>query len=1477
MPQINRLRIINFSYNNDNRHILDETFNFHGGENALLSLANGGGKSVLVQLFLQPVIPNVRIQGRSLNGFFHKQKLPTFVLLEWKLDDGGGYLLTGIGIIPAEATGAEEGKPKIRYFTFTFKYNTGNAFDISKIPLTERNGNLLKVLSYREARDLLADKARKDPYLFGYFSEDDGVNYGKHLAEFGIVQDEWRNVIARINDNEGGIEEIFQKYKSSSQLLDEWIIKNIEKALFKEKSEMHRLEEMLTKLVQEVGENERFIVEKEMFTGFLAAYGEGADGVAGLLQKLDEQQKLAKKLASLLAWLTRQRVTLEQGLERNGKERETCRVVEQRISLEERSQDFILKKTEFEKALEELHTAEKLVTETGMSLKEKSKAEKIQQAARLLEEIRSKDADASGMEERLAAAKADYDKKERIAELEYSLKLLLEKALADLGAKLADLQAGEVLENTVLRQTVADMAKASQEKSELDQFQGRLKERKTNLEKRADDLLQNLELHFSRNLLGELDPKQIEKAQYAFEQAVTTLQQQKKAAGKDQEKTEQSLLELEIERETLLNSQIEEKAALTAVQKEIQEYEKKEAEVLSILNHYGLEPELRFDPLRLSSTFTAFSKKLSLRVGEARRSRQESEENLQSLQNGRLHIPQEWLDLLNGLELHFETGENYLRGLAPQQCQKMLEQNPTLPFAFILGKEDLPRIVEAAEGLNLNRVVPFLTYEDLNLVLDSEKRVVRSSQGIALACLYEGRIFKADALPEFQTELEKKKQQALEELEHYTAEYEKAVADQAVCARFNYGADHIYTLGSREANLLKRLSELDKQIRTWAEQKETLQRKQKELNVQINDLNEKGRRALVKVSLLQTFLENEHEYQSCRQELSKVLTENESLEARLTELAEKQKRLEESLSSYHNQIREVRIEQKIKQEQYLLCQNAAPARILEGSIEELTERLQALQTEYTQEVTFLDKRLRELRKESDQRKKDLQKLKLSEEDYLNVNYEEDLLDQIREEITILNDLLEQQQKALRKADTHKGATENAVAEALKEVKRLGYEIPLPPEDVRGDFAERRRHNRVQRQTLEEENEHLLKQMNTNERLREKIVQTVDVKEIEPSLDFEPEIDPEVLTKEFEQAFRILDKQNKAESERLKNQYFQLKSNYVGKNQQLDMIFHGVDRLWEEAVFTDRRGEQSIPYDRYYYLFECMSSHREKLGELINLNEMQLANLERNKKDMIEQSFLHGLRIFEEILWISDNSRVRLQGRSRPVQMLKVDLVLDSREQAKERMKVYIEETIAKVREDCKQNKKEEEIRRNIGKLMSSRELLNIFLGNSHIPVSVYKIDYNIQNSRLKLWEDAVRENSGGEKFVVFFAVLSALMSYARTRAMEDLGGVSEKNTNVLIMDNPFGPISSEHLLNPLFEIAKKHRTQLICLSDLKQNSIMNCFNLIYMLKIRPTAIGNQEYLKFEEVVRDAEALQEDEKLEKAVFRSSDLRQLSLFT
>ncbi len=399
MPRINRIRIVNFSYNNDSRRILDETFDFHGGENALLNLANGGGKSVLVQLFLQPVVPGVKIQGRNIAGFFRKKRLPAYIMIEWKLDGAGGYLLTGIGMVSAEAQGVEDEKNRIRYFTFTSKYTGANAFDIAHIAFVNRSGGVLEVMPFREAREMMAEKERKDRFVFRCFREDDKEHYTRHLAEFGIARDEWENVIAKINDGEGGLDEIFQKYKNSSQLLNDWVIKTVEKAMFRNKSESRRLEEMLESLVQEVVENERFIVEKQLLDGFLGTFREQVEALAGLLQGLEGQKKLAGKLAALYGYLTSENDSLQDKHDQNKQEIEDCRAEEQLVQLEERSNDYWLRQSEYEETSKKLKTAETISSETEGALQDARVREKIMLAARLAEEICRKRSEFSGIEE----------------------------------------------------------------------------------------------------------------------------------------------------------------------------------------------------------------------------------------------------------------------------------------------------------------------------------------------------------------------------------------------------------------------------------------------------------------------------------------------------------------------------------------------------------------------------------------------------------------------------------------------------------------------------------------------------------------------------------------------------------------------------------------------------------------------------------------------------------------------------------------------------------------------------------------------------------------------------------------------------------------------------------------------------------------------------------------------------------------------
>ena len=123
------------------------------------------------------------------------------------------------------------------------------------------------------------------------------------------------------------------------------------------------------------------------------------------------------------------------------------------------------------------------------------------------------------------------------------------------------------------------------------------------------------------------------------------------------------------------------------------------------------------------------------------------------------------------------------------------------------------------------------------------------------------------------------------------------------------------------------------------------------------------------------------------------------------------------------------------------------------------------------------------------------------------------------------------------------------------------------------------------------------------------------------------------------------------------------------------------------------------------------------------------------------------------------------------------------------------------------------------------------------------------------------QNSGGEKFVVFFTLVSTLISYLREVGRKQAGGDAMMESKVLIMDNPFGRTSSEHLLKAVMDIARTFNIQLICLSDLNQSSITNRFSLCYQLSIRKRMYSDKEILMAGPVQMNAPGIEKNERLE----------------
>ena len=1157
MPKINRIRIVNFSYNNDTRHILDETFNFHGGENALLNLANGGGKSVLVQLFLQPLVPGAKIQGRNIASFFRMNKLPAYILIEWKLDGAGGYLLTGMGMVSVEAPDDTEERKRIRYFTFTTQYTDSGDFDIAHIPLVDRKGGVLDVRPFREARKMMAEKKRRDPLNFGYFTEDDRDQYARHLAQFGISQAEWRNVIIKINDNEGGLKEVFQKCKNSSQLLNDWIIKTVEKTMFKNRSEARRLEEMLERLVQEVVDNECFIVEKQLFDGFLEKFREQSGALERLLEGLEEQKQLAGKLSALNSYLTAETGALQTKYEENEREIEACKAEKQRVQLEERSKDYLLRKAGYEEALHRLNAIEEMTGKTEGALQDATERSKVMRAAGIAEEINQKRSELSGIEEKLSASKEQYDTDGRVSSLEYSLKIFLEKDLEHIIAELTRLGGEKAEKERLLKQVRHDLQAADREKSKADQEKGRLDEKKESFEDKEREIKQKLGITLIRNLLGEMVAAEVEKIRAGLENCRDGLIE--KGEKLEEEKSVGAVRRQEIDNgvKELREACFDEKTVLNGINRDIQEYEQKEEKIRGVLDKYGLDFDIRFDRERLAADFGKIVLDIEDRMDDAARVRDGAAESIASLKEGRLHTPKELASLLERLDILYETGESYLSKQPLEIRKRFLVNNPVLPYTFLIPEADIQRVAQAVEGMTMRRVIPVIAYEDLDAAVACDGRMARIQDGVAFACLYEGRVFDSEGKKELEVELEQKRDQALEQYNHFSDAYQAAVADRTLCEKFDYALDYRSDLERKRKGSDKRLQELGSRISTLEDEKKKLLKREKELERDLEILRKALPKARENVDVFAAFLESELAYQDCLGRLTAVTKRITELRARKKELEDSRETLQKEIQRFEQGIRQSKKEQREAREKYSLYQGAPEAEIVDGSTAELEKRLNSLKEAYSGEIGLLEECKKSLAAERDKKKRELNKLGLKEEAYISVVYDEQALERIGEEIIDLGKLLKDRQREEKTATKKEGAAGSALESALQEVQRLGAEAPLPPEEVKGDFEARRKRAYARERQLGDKNKEVLGRMNEYRRISGEIRQLVDVATEEPEKGFLPDRDVSAQAAEFMKAFGSIGEGNRGAADSIRNNYAILKGDYREKNVNIDEIVKGI--------------------------------------------------------------------------------------------------------------------------------------------------------------------------------------------------------------------------------------------------------------------------------------------------------------------------------
>ncbi len=1463
MPKINRIRITNFIYNN--RHIIDETFDFYNGENALLSLANGGGKSVLVQTIFQPIVPKTKLLGRSFSDFFIGKKDPVYIMIEWILDDQAGYLLTGIGISSSinYTLNSDEDNLNLRFYTYMHHYEEANPFDIKHIPVTEEKNNGIVISGYSELKKILNNEANKGKYDIDCYnsSKEEQTAYERKLSNYSISRNEWKELMVNINQAEHGVSEVFAQCKNSRQVMEQWIIKYIENVLDKSSEEKvsdhQKLEQMMNQVAIDEVENENFISEYQEISKFINDLKEIEAGAKEVCDMLDVEEQKRVNLASAyhffnnkLSQMKDKETTITNEKLQNQRDME-------HIELEKKSYEIYLIKDRIQELTDELEKVKEQLAEIEYQVETNQYELNLHMGAREFEVVREKTEERAELEQSLENASKNQEQLlKEMNQIKYSLKCYYSKIIENI--------------NNDLSICVSRINQLTEEKNALNESIDSKNEQKENLILRKGELnnetkgfveyekttFLELGIELYRNpLLNELNVDEINSIK---EQYFSRINKLSKALETDQLKIEE--LNNSIERLKEVLTEIADKIEITSKEqfendRIISDFERKKDEIQSIISiycndHYGI-----FDNESILGYLRDQHSQWHQKALRYETEINELIKMVNGLKEGVSYIPASLVSTLKANNIDIYTGESYLRSLAVEARKQIIHDNPLLPYGMIVSEKESELIQELIEDTNLGQLVPLFKHADKEMSIETLNcRVLSNPQ------LLE---YDQKDLVKYVEKIETQKENLVNEkiaAEETSRNYYGAIKE---VENFQWTEDDEKRIFSEKTRISKVLCNLkddqesaNASIEHFRQDIETLKEKCLNAKDSINQQKEE-------LSLFEAYLNRNNQYMTDLELLNQVKAQEKVLVDELKQASKKRGSLKDSIIIEKNNMTQIEDNLNTAKENLELYIDAEDTDIIDKTESELLGKLKAFKNQMTDDVLNIQKRIENIDKDISRSNKNIERLGLVTADVRNIIYSEITEKEVGERLESLKIEKKNLTKKVNEID-------KKISESNGELKPILSELngaqKLEKAEIKGDFEARKDKLKLLKGNLEEDLKNLNAQMMLLSNMKERIYGKIEnVDQIYGDVNFIMKVDDNLEAGVIGLINQFTETSNKANVSIKDFEKISKSIKDKHKDSSSSTVIEAIKGIYGQIDNLTRR------YDKYYYLIERIDFYDHQLETMMKLMQSKIDQLDHSKKDLVEHAYIEAMRIYHEIPKIADNSSIEIEGTRRKILDIQYDKI-QSDEIAKGKIKDHIQLCLENITQDIKNKEDESKIRKNIVKLLSTKELLNVVSNLENFKVKAYKVDINESNRRMMPWEEIIVKNSGGEKFVAYFSLLVALISYSRKNTPNSETFKKKEESKVLIMDNPFGPITSGHLLKPMFDIAKKYDTQLICLSDIKEGAVLNSFNLVYMIKIRQNTM-KQEYLEVQE--NNFAGFKVSEKLEKA-YLYTRTTQMSLF-
>lgn len=1463
MSKINAVRFINLNYNNNAMKINDECMQF-SGKSTLLSLRNGGGKTVLVQMMTAPFVHRgkQKTKDRPFESYFTTAK-PSFILVEWLLDGGAGYVLTGLMVRKNQEI-SEEKTDALEMMAIISEYKEPCMQDIHHLPVVEQNEKTMKLKSYNSCRKLFEDyKKDKKLSFFCYdmSSPAQSRQYFYKLMEYQINYKEWETIIRKVNVKESGLSELFSDCRTEKELVEKWFLEAVESKLNKEENKVKNFQEILEKYAGKYKNIKEQLKRRDAIQKFKEAAEEIQINAEDFLVKEGEKIEQEKVIAAFIARLNVLYEEAEIERERQEEGRKKLQEELEFLKYEQLSCEFHEKNRE---KRNHASNREMIDLEKESLLR---KQEKIQKKVHVFL--------CAKQQEMVNEDKQEWEIRKEKAAISRTKEENLEPERNRIGGQLSGYYEYRLSDNkekqeAIKKQKLQIRKDISQQKDILNEYREKTKkitESKGSFRSlvRGYDNIEikynsNYRENLSRNILGVYEAGMLDIKQEVYDKEQKKSIQENKEQKEKFENTTEEIHRTERAIEEKREKYFQKDSDIKQAEKEKKGYEQELEERKDILKYLELPEEKLFAREEILHKAKIKMQELSSR----RRTLEKKEDALQKeyklLVSGRvMELPDNLKEEFEKLDVPVVYGMEWLKknGFTEKKNKEIVSQNPFLPYALILTRQELKKLAERNGETYTSFPVPIIERENLESI-----KLDRTQSFVKMQDIHFYILFNENLLDE-------------EKMEIMIEQKQKDIADiretMQICKNEYEDYFHRFDVIKRQAvtkenwdKIQKKLQKLEKEkedifqnIQQARDTKQSLKKNFEILQKTLRELEKKIESQAARQRAFKELRTAYAEYEENNKKLQEYEREEERLENRQHLTEEKISQLEENyreLSGQENSLfreeesiqnscqkfaaykeinRNVKAGKLLGVDSTLRTDNNSGVKIIpsEAEVLKLEARYEAVTADISQELKELEleeeKALTRYHKSFGELRELCQKYNLKNSEWQNIIY--DKREQLYQEAELedYDKKIERKANLLNEEDKKIGILNSQLEGILKQiVSECGKGDPLEEEKIsQKDLESAKNQTKYQLSELE-------RKIAFSEKAIQKYRENLTALSEYNNFSADEEI-------HFEQDFK---KMSEKELRDFKGMLIRDYNDIIRCVQKCrETLAQTLNKIARQEAFQDASYKTPLENmlkvcDNAAKVLRQLNITLESYDSLMKQLEVDISLVETEKKNVTELLEDYVQNIHKNLEKIGRNSTIKIREKS--IKMLKV--ILPVWEDNEKLYSLRLSDLVDEITEEgIRLFENNENAQEYIGRKVTSKNLYDTVVGTGNVQIQLYKIEE--QREQQISWNQ-VAKNSGGEGFLSAFVILSSLLDYMRK---DDSDIFMDKNEGkVLLMDNPFAQTNAEHLLKPLMNLADKTNTQLICLTGLGGESIYNRFDNIYVLNLIEAHLRNGiQYLR----------------------------------